>query len=118
MSTCLPLTLLALTLALTASVPTLSLAQSPARPRLLYDRAHGQNEPAPPVTALVDRAGLDLQMSMAPITAAALDAVRVLYLRAPSTPIAPDERAAIVAFVRGGGSLLLVMDENKRQDIA
>jgi hypothetical protein len=37
--------------------------------------------------------------------------------RAPSTPITPEEKAAIIAFVRAGGSLLLVMDENSRQDI-
>ena len=65
-----------------------------------------------------ERAGLELAMATTPITAAALAGVRVLYLRAPSTAIAPDERAAIVAFVRDGGSLLLVMDENRRQDIA
>jgi hypothetical protein len=70
------------------------------------------------MTALAQRLGIDLVEGTTAITPAALAGVRVLYLRAPSTPLAPEERAAIVAFVRAGGSLLLVMDENTRQDIA
>jgi hypothetical protein len=93
-------------------------AQAPARPRLVYDRAHGQTPPPPALPAMADRVGLDLQVSAAPITTEALEGVRLLYLRAPSTAIAPAERAAVVAFVRGGGSLLLVMDEQRRQDLA
>jgi hypothetical protein len=108
------LTPLALALAFAAPFP--ALAQT--RPRLLYDRAHGENAPNPPMLALAERLGIDLATSTAPVTAEALAGVRVFYMRAPSTTIGPEERAAIVAFVRGGGSLLLVMDENTRQDIA
>lgn len=93
-------------------------AQAQDRPRLLYDRAHGENAPVPAMTALAQRLGIDLVEGTSAITPAALAGVRVLYLRAPSTALAPEEKAAIVAFVRGGGSLLLVMDENTRQDIA
>jgi hypothetical protein len=95
--------------------PPAALAQT--GPRLLYDRAHGEGEPPPPMIALADRLGFELSTSTSPITPEALTGVRVLYLRAPSTAIAPAERAAIVAFVRRGGSLLLVMDEQSRQDL-
>lgn len=85
---------------------------------MLYDRAHGENAPTPDLIALAERLGVDLSTSTDAITPAALAGVRVLYLRAPSTALAPEERSAIIAFVRAGGSLLLVMDENTRQDIA
>ena len=104
-------------LALALCLAPLATAFAQPRPRLLYDRAHGQNEPPPPTIPLAQRLGLELQISTAPLAPAALAGVRVLYLRAPSTAITPDERAAIVAFVRAGGSLLLVMDEQSRQDI-
>jgi hypothetical protein len=107
-----------LMLGLVLALPQSADAQATARPRLLYDRAPGENEPVPALIAVAERLGVDLQVSTAPPTAAALAGVRALYLRAPSTPIAPETRAAIVAFVRQGGSLLLVMDENRRQDIA
>lgn len=93
-------------------------AAAQGQPRVLYDRAHGENEPVPARIALAARLGLDLTTATTPITPASLAGVRVLYLRAPAGPIAPDERAAIIAFVRQGGSLLLVMDEQSRQDIA
>jgi hypothetical protein len=108
---------LILVLGLALALPAVAGAQAAGRPRLLYDRAHGENEPVPPMVALAERLGIDLQVSTAPITPAALAGVRVLYLRTPSVALTSDERAAIVAFVRGGGSLLLVMDENTRQDI-
>lgn len=92
-------------------------AQAP-KPRLLYDRAHGENPPTPELTAIAARLGLDLQVATAPLTASSLEGVRLLYLRAPSTAIAAEERAAIIAFVRGGGSLLLVLDEEQRQKLA
>jgi hypothetical protein len=93
-------------------------AQPAGRPRILFDLAHGEAPAPPPTKATADKLGATLEPSSGPLTGAALTGVRLLYLRAPSAAIAPDERAAIVAFVRGGGSLLLVMDEQSRQDLA
>jgi hypothetical protein len=93
-------------------------AQQGGRPRILFDRAHGQGPLPPPTSATVDKLGAAVETSSAPLTAATLAGVRVLYLRAPSTTFTTEERAAIVAFVRGGGSLLLVMDEERRQPLA
>jgi hypothetical protein len=112
-----PAAVVATAFAASLVVLTPSAAAQP-RPRVLYDRAHGETEPVPPMLALAERLGLDLTVTAAPISQAALEGVRLLYLRAPSTAITPEERAAIVAFVRAGGSLLLVMDENTRQDIS
>jgi hypothetical protein len=108
---------LALVLA-AAAIPGSAAAVHAQAPRLLYDRAHGETPAQPQLAAIAGRLGLDLQEHTAPLTAAALRDVRLLYLRAPSTAIAPEERAAVVAFVRSGGSLLLVLDEEQRQKIA
>jgi hypothetical protein len=53
-----------------------------------------------------------------PMSAASLQRTRVLYLRAPSKTFSKDEKASIVDFVTSGGSLLLVLDEEKRQSLA
>ena len=107
----------AVTLMASIAGATPAVAQAPAKPRVLYDRAHGENAPNPPMVALAERLGIDLATSTAPLSAESLTGVRVVYLRAPSTAITAEEKAAVVAFVLGGGSLLLVMDENTRQDI-
>lgn len=52
------------------------------------------------------------------IDAPALAGHRLVYLRAPNTEITAAEREAIVAFVKKGGSLLLVLDEERRQSLA
>lgn len=85
--------------------------------RLLFDRAHGQQPPPAQLDAVASKLGLEVQASAEPITARALDGVRVLCLRAPSKEFTPAEADAIVAFVKRGGSLLLVLDEERRQSL-
>jgi hypothetical protein len=86
-----------------------------ARTRLVFDQAHGQQPPPSQLEPIAKKLGLELQTSAGPITAAALEGARILYLRAPSEEFTEAETAAIVAFVKGGGSLLLVLDEERRQ---
>src|SRR5438128_6967767 len=76
--------------------------------RLIYDQAHGEPPPGP-MDAIAKKLGLEIQTSARPINAEALKGVRILYLRAPTKEFAAAETEAIVAFVKGGGSLLLVM---------
>ncbi len=92
-------------------------AQSQPRARLVFDQAHGEQPPPGQLGSIAKQLGLDLQISAGPITAAALEGARLLYLRAPSAEFTADETAAIVAFVKGGGSLLLVLDEERRQSL-
>ncbi|MGH9311491.1 MAG: hypothetical protein ACRD1U_19080 [Vicinamibacterales bacterium] len=61
--------------------------------------------------------GLEVQTSAEPITGKVLDGARILYLRAPSMPFTATEAEAIGAFVKGGGRLLLVLDEERRQPL-
>src|SRR5215510_175901 len=85
--------------------------------RLLYDQAHGEQTPPGQMDAIAKKLGLEIQTSAQPINAESLKGVRILYLRAPSKEFAAAETEAIVAFVKGGGSLLLVLDEERRQSL-
>jgi hypothetical protein len=91
--------------------------QQPKRTRLVFDQAHGEQPPPSQLDPIARKLGLEMQLSTGPITAAGLEGARLLYLRAPSTEFTDAEAAAIVAFVKGGGSLLLVLDEERRQSL-
>ena len=92
-------------------------AQRPNRVRLVFDQAHGEQPPPEPLHGIAKKLGLEVQASSGPITAATLEGARILYLRAPSQEFTPSEVEAIVKFVNGGGSLLLVLDEERRQPL-
>jgi hypothetical protein len=85
--------------------------------RLVFDQAHGEQPPPDQLGSVAKKLGLEIQTSAAAISAAALEGARILYLRAPSQEFTAAETAAIVAFVKGGGSLLLVLDEERRQSL-
>jgi len=92
-------------------------AQAQKGVRLIFDQAHGEQPPPAQLEPVAKKLGLELQTSAAPITAETLAGARMLYLRAPSTEFTDAEAAAIVAFVKGGGALLLVLDEERRQSL-
>lgn len=89
-----------------------------ARARLYYDQAHGEFGPSPEMAEIGMRAGYRLAVEAEEITADSLKNARVLYLRAPSKEFSKAENDAIVSFVKEGGSLLLVLDEEIRQKLA
>ena len=86
--------------------------------RLSYDLSHGEAEPPGPMVAIAERLNVEIHLQKEPISPKALEAVRLLYLRAPSTAFSAAEKEAIIGFVEGGGSLLLVLDEERRQSLA
>lgn len=92
-------------------------AQGPNRVRLVFDQAHGEQPPPDQLHAIAKKLGLEVQLSAQPITAMALEGARILYLRAPSQEFTATETEAIVTFLNGGGSLLLVLDEERRQSL-
>jgi hypothetical protein len=92
-------------------------AQATGSARLVFDQAHGEQPPPPQLDGVARKLGLQIQPSAAPITPAILEGARILYLRAPSMPFTAAEAEAIVAFVKGGGSLLLVLDQERRQSL-
>ena len=87
--------------------------------RLIYfDRAHGEAHWPPQMTELGNRLGYKLEPGHTPITSEALAGDRLIYLRAPNQAFRDSEKQAIVSFVKAGGSLLLVLDEEERQKLA
>lgn len=86
--------------------------------RIYADEAHGQAPLIAPYTVLAAKLGAEIVGSAAPLTAQALSGYRLLLLRVPTQEIKADERAAIVDFVRKGGSLLLAFDEERRAPLA
>ena len=104
-----------------------TLAMSAAdRVRVYADQAHGEG-PVPEsfrvyvedrLNATAKTLGIEIVTGKVPSTTDALKGSRLLYLRAPSQEITAAERTAIVAFVRQGGSLFLVLDEEVRQSLA
>jgi hypothetical protein len=85
--------------------------------RLIFDQAHGQLPLPAPMNAVATKLGLEIQTSAKAIDAEVLKGAQILYLRAPSGEFGAAETEAIVAFVKGGGSLLLVLDEERRQSL-
>jgi hypothetical protein len=90
---------------------------STARVRIYSDHAHGESPLPPPYAVLATKLGVEIISHQSPITAEALQGYRLLMLRAPSEAIKADEAKAIVDFVRQGGSLLLIQDEERRQKL-
>jgi hypothetical protein len=88
-----------------------------ATPRVVYDVGHGQTSVITPMSDLGKKLGFEIDPVSAPLTTEVLRGARLLYLRAPTKPYAEDEKKAVVDFVRGGGSLLVVMDEERRTSL-
>ena len=91
--------------------------QQPGRVRLVFDQAHGEQPPPAQLSSLAERLGLEIHTSPEPISAKVLEGAGILFLRAPSKEFTASEAEAIVAFVKRGGSLLLVLDEERRQSL-
>lgn len=92
--------------------------QTAMQNRVYYDQAHGEGGPSPDLAEIGARTGYRIALEAQPIAPDGLKNVRMLYLRAPSKEFSRAEKDAVVAFVKGGGSLLLVLDEEQRQPLA
>ena len=70
------------------------------------------------MAGIAERLNIEVNTVTQPVTAEALRGFRLLYLLAPSRTFTAPEKEAIVAFVKEGGSLLLVLDQESRQSLA
>jgi hypothetical protein len=86
-------------------------------PRLYFDRAHGQAPVPEGMTNISNKLKLQILSFEQPISADGLRGSSLLYLRAPSKPFTEEEKNSIIQFVERGGSLLLVLDEERRQNL-
>jgi len=115
--------LAAASLLMASSLPALTAD----RPRLYQDEAHGETPPPPESfrayvdgshNGLTQKLGFEVVAGKVRITEDALKGSRLLYLRMPAHAFTADETAAIIGFVRQGGSMFLVFDEERRQSLA
>lgn len=86
--------------------------------RLVYDLGHGQTSVITQMPEIGTKLGYEVDPVAGPLSAEALRGARLLYLRTPTKLYSDEEKSAIVEFVRGGGSLLVVLDESRRVDLA
>jgi hypothetical protein len=86
--------------------------------KIYFDRAHGEAPWPPQMVEAGKRVGYELEPGSGPMTAEALAGNRLIYLRAPNEAFQDSEKQAIISFVKAGGSLLLVLDEEQRQKLA
>jgi hypothetical protein len=108
----------AVLVAIMSAVPAPYLAQGSGagRARIYSDHAHGEAPLPPPYVALATKLGAEIVPHQAPITGDALKGFRLVI--APQKAITTEERSALVDFVKQGGSLLLVVDEEVRTSLA
>jgi hypothetical protein len=106
-------TLLLITLSL-----TLATSLEAGENRLVFDLAHGVPSVATQMDGLSKTVGFEIQPVREPLTSDTLRGARLLYLRTPTQPYQAEEKKAIVDFVREGGSLLVVLDEERRTALA
>ena len=83
-----------------------------------FDTFHGERSPYDGQKGLVESLKLELKEGESEISAESLAGCKVLYLQAPNTKFLPAEKDAIIQFLKTGGSLYLVMDEETRQSLA
>jgi hypothetical protein len=93
-------------------------ASNAAPSRLYFDRGHGELPMPDQMAEVAKNVNFEITIPEQPIAPGALDGIGLLYLRAPSKTFVATEKEAIVNYVRRGGSLLLVLDEEKRQSLA
>lgn len=102
-------------------------AAAPVRPKILIDLGHGQTAFIDPAgkesarlmgyRAIADKHGADITTTKEPLTAAVLKGVDALALMLPQTVFDDAAIVAVTDFVRGGGALLVVTDEEERAKV-
>jgi hypothetical protein len=97
---------------------SVALAGDAGENRLVMDLGHGVKAVAAPLEELGKTLGVDIQPVRETVTSAALQGARAFYLRTPTKPYSPEEQQAVIDFVRGGGSLLVVFDEERNTPLA
>ena len=86
--------------------------------KIYFDMAHGEAPWPPQMEEVGKRVGYEIEPGKGPIAAEALAGGHLIYLRAPNKAFQDSEKQAIISFVKAGGSLLLVLDEEERQKLA
>lgn len=86
--------------------------------QIYFDTAHGEARWPSQMEEIGGRLSYRLEHGTGRITPEALRDSQLVYLRAPNQAFQDSEKQAIIAFVKTGGSLLVVLDEEQRQKLA
>ena len=86
--------------------------------RLVFDLGHGQSSVRKELTEIGQKIGYAVDPVATTLDAGTLRGARLLYLSVPTKAYSDEEKRSIVSFVRDGGSLLVVLDESRRVDLA
>ena len=106
-------------LTITPKAATTAASAPVAAPRKIYfDVAHGQAPWPPQMLELGKRLGYAIEAGKGPIAPETIRGSQLIYLRAPNQAFQSSEKQALISFVKAGGSLLLVLDEEERQKLA
>lgn len=89
-----------------------------ASKKVYFDMAHGEALWPPGMADIGQRIGFRLEPGNGLMTAEALAGNQLLYLRAPNKAFDISEKQVIMSYVKAGGSLLVVLDEEQRQKLA
>lgn len=84
---------------------------------ILFDRSHGQNSAHIKLKKIADDIGAHIVENESTLTSKALKNVSLLYISGPVQSFSEIEKKSIVNFLKKGGSLFLVMDEERRQSL-
>lgn len=85
--------------------------------KVVMDTAHGGYPPPAQLKQIEQALGFTFVTNTGVISAPTLAGAKLLYLRAPVMPIGAEEKNAIIEFVRKGGSLCVVCDEEERTSL-
>jgi hypothetical protein len=127
MVTCMPWLSLVVLLQAAPAAPAAQSSPAP-RPRVLFDLSHGQTylnaeagreTPVQKAYAVIaDTLAIDLGVTRQRLSPEVLAGYQTLVIVVPLEPLDVSEEKAIVEHVNGGGSLLLVFDEERRVGLA
>ncbi len=106
-------------IAFTASLALASIGAAAAPAPLYVDLSHGgMAAPNPPLVATAKKIGLEVVGGQEPLSTATLRTSRIAYLRTPTKPYSAEAKTAVISFVREGGSLLVIVDEERRTPLS
>ncbi len=86
--------------------------------KIYFDMAHGEAPWPRQMVELGKRVSYEIAPGSERIAAEGLAGSQLIYLRAPNKAFQDSEKQAIISFVKAGGALLLVLDEEERQKLA
>lgn len=88
------------------------------KPKLMVTQSHGEWKNPARLNKLARDLGIEFIALKQEVTKELLKGIDVVYILMPSEEIGDKERSVLIEYIKGGGSMLLVQDSEKRQSIS